>query len=126
MAGPVRAWSVADQRWLIGTGVRSDRCQRGGGPAPRVAGPWPCAWDAARSWATVARYLPDTQVHHLAVTTSFAVGCPRPQIRRRPLMLVELGLVEQHYQAVLEVLSDGTTVTDAARGPGPVLLAASM
>ncbi len=30
-------------------------------------------------------------------------------------MLVELGLVEQSYQAVLEVLNDGATVTDVAR-----------
>ena len=30
-------------------------------------------------------------------------------------MLVELGLVEQRYQAVLEVLDDGATVTDVAR-----------
>ena len=30
-------------------------------------------------------------------------------------MLVELGLVEQRYRAVLEVLNDGATVTDVAR-----------
>ena len=30
-------------------------------------------------------------------------------------MLVELGLVEQRYQAVLEVLNDGAVVTDVAR-----------
>ena len=30
-------------------------------------------------------------------------------------MLVELNLVEQRYQAVLEVLNDGATVTDVAR-----------
>ena len=30
-------------------------------------------------------------------------------------MLVELGVVEQRYQAVLEVLNDGATVTDVAR-----------
>lgn len=45
----------------------------------------------------------------------FAVGCSRPQIRRRPSMLVELGLVEQRYQAVLEVLNDGAPVVDVAR-----------
>jgi transposase InsO family protein len=33
-------------------------------------------------------------------------------------MLVELGLVEQRYQAVLEVLNDGATVTDVARRYG--------
>ncbi len=36
-------------------------------------------------------------------------------------MLVELGLVEQRYQAVLEVLevlNDGATVTDVARRAG--------
>lgn len=31
-------------------------------------------------------------------------------------MLVELGLVEQRYRAVLEVLNDGASVTDVARG----------
>jgi hypothetical protein len=30
-------------------------------------------------------------------------------------VLVELGVVEQRYQAVLEVLNDGATVTDVAR-----------
>ena len=34
-------------------------------------------------------------------------------------MLVELGLVEQRYKAVLEVL-DGATVTDVARRNGVV------
>ena len=33
-------------------------------------------------------------------------------------MLVELGVVEQRYQAVLEVLNDGATVTDVARRCG--------
>jgi transposase InsO family protein len=33
-------------------------------------------------------------------------------------MLVELGVVEQRYQAVLEVLNDGASVTDAARRHG--------
>jgi len=33
-------------------------------------------------------------------------------------VLVELGLVEQRYQAVLEVLNDGATVTDVARRNG--------
>jgi len=33
-------------------------------------------------------------------------------------MLVELGLVEQRYRAVLEVLNDGVTVTDVARRYG--------
>ncbi len=33
-------------------------------------------------------------------------------------MLVELGLVEQRYQAVLEVLNDGAKVTDVARRYG--------
>ena len=30
-------------------------------------------------------------------------------------MLVELGLVEQRYQAVLEVVNQGVTVTEVAR-----------
>ena len=33
-------------------------------------------------------------------------------------MLVELGVVEQRYQAVLEVLNDGASVTDVARRYG--------
>ena len=33
-------------------------------------------------------------------------------------MLVELGLVEQRYKAVLEVLDDGASVTDVARRYG--------
>ncbi|MDQ6910582.1 MAG: leucine zipper domain-containing protein, partial [Actinomycetota bacterium] len=33
-------------------------------------------------------------------------------------MLVELRLVEQRYQAVLEVLNDGASVTDVARRRG--------
>ncbi len=33
-------------------------------------------------------------------------------------MLVELGLVEQRYQAVLEVLNDGAAVVDVARRYG--------
>ena len=32
--------------------------------------------------------------------------------------MVELALVEQRYQAVLEVLNDGATVTDVARRSG--------
>jgi transposase InsO family protein len=35
-------------------------------------------------------------------------------MRRRPVVLRELGLVEQRYQAVREVLNDGATVTDVA------------
>jgi transposase-like protein len=35
-------------------------------------------------------------------------------------VLVELGLVEQRYRAVLEVLNDGATVTDVARRYGVV------
>jgi transposase-like protein len=33
-------------------------------------------------------------------------------------VLVELGLVEQRYAAVLEVLNEGATVTEVARGCG--------
>jgi transposase-like protein len=33
-------------------------------------------------------------------------------------VLVELGLVEQRYRAVLEVINDGATVTDVARRYG--------
>jgi transposase len=42
----------------------------------------------------------------------------RPHLRRRPSMLVELGLVEQRYQAVLAVINDGAMVTDVARRHG--------
>jgi transposase InsO family protein len=37
---------------------------------------------------------------------------------RRPVVLVELGLVEQRLAAVLEVLNDGATVSDVARRYG--------
>jgi hypothetical protein len=38
-------------------------------------------------------------------------------------VLVELGVVEQRYRAVLEVLDDGAPVTGAAaQHPGPPLL----
>ncbi len=54
------------------------------------------------------------RVHHLSGVSFFAVGCSRPQIRGRPfVVLVELGLVEQRYRAVLEVL-DGAAVVDVA------------
>jgi transposase InsO family protein len=39
-------------------------------------------------------------------------------MRRRPVVLVEMGLVEQRYQAVLEVLNDGAKVTEVARRYG--------
>jgi DNA-binding NarL/FixJ family response regulator len=37
---------------------------------------------------------------------------------REPGVLVELGVVEQRYRAVLEVLEDGASVTDVARRYG--------
>jgi hypothetical protein len=37
-------------------------------------------------------------------------------------VLVELGLVEHRYQAVLEVLSDGAKVTDVARRTSAISL----
>jgi transposase len=37
---------------------------------------------------------------------------------REPGVLVELGVVEQRYRAVLEVLDEGATVTDVARRYG--------
>lgn len=54
-------------------------------------------------------------VRALSAATFFAVGCSRPQIRGRPVVLVEMRLVEQRYQAVLEVLNDGASVVDVAR-----------
>ena len=48
----------------------------------------------------------------------FRFGRRRPRMRRRPVVLRELGLVEQRYQAVREVLNDGATVTDVARRHG--------
>jgi hypothetical protein len=36
-------------------------------------------------------------------------------MRRRPVVLAELGLAEQRYQAVLKVLNDGAKVTEVAR-----------
>jgi len=43
-----------------------------------------------------------------------------PATREVGAVLVELGLVEQRYKAVLEVLNDGATVTDVARRYGVV------
>ena len=56
-------------------------------------------------------------VHVCWVATFFAVAlCPADP--EEAVVLVELGLVEQRYQAVLEVLNDGATVTDVARRYG--------
>jgi transposase InsO family protein len=52
------------------------------------------------------------------VVTFFAVGVRHLQIPEEAAVLVELNLVEQRYQAVLEVLNDGATVTDVARRYG--------
>ena len=41
-----------------------------------------------------------------------------PTTKEGNAVLVELGLVEQRYKAVSEVLSDGATVTDVARRYG--------
>src|SRR5262249_18574983 len=71
------------------------------------------------SWAT---RTPVPALHGVvrlrAVATFFAVGCSRSQIRGRPSMLVELGLVEQRHQALLEVLDDGASIVDVARRYG--------
>ena len=40
------------------------------------------------------------------------------QMKEAVNVLVELGLVEQRYKAVLEVSNDGATVTDVARRYG--------
>src|SRR5579875_2695215 len=40
--------------------------------------------------------------------------------RREPGVLVELGVVEQRYRAVLEVLEEGASVTEVARRHGVV------
>ena len=53
------------------------------------------------------------------VAALFAVG-DRAHDEGDAVVLVELGLVEQRYQAVLEVLNDGATVTDVARRYGVV------
>jgi hypothetical protein len=46
-------------------------------------------------------------------------GISAVSVARRPvLMLVELNVVELRYQAVLEVLRDGATVTDVAKRNG--------
>jgi hypothetical protein len=49
----------------------------------------------------------------------FAVGCSAPADTKEAVVLVELGLVEQRYKAVMEVL-DGATVTDVAIRNGVV------
>lgn len=43
-----------------------------------------------------------------------------PATKEALLVLVQLGLVEQRYRAVLEVLNDGATVSDVARRYGEV------
>jgi hypothetical protein len=69
------------------------------------------------------RFLGDiSRVHLPLVASSFAVGASRSQIRRRPVVLLELGLVEQRYQAVLEVLNDGAKVTGVARRTSAISL----
>jgi transposase len=55
----------------------------------------------------------------LAVVSFFAVGVVAPADPEEAVsMLVELGLVEQRYQAVLEVLRDGVPVAEVARRHG--------
>jgi transposase len=49
---------------------------------------------------------------------SFGVVALLHLVAEEAVMLVELGLVEQRYQAVLEVLNDGASVTDVARRYG--------
>jgi hypothetical protein len=39
----------------------------------------------------------------------------RSRVEEADTVLVELGLVEQRYRAVLEVLNDGATVVEVAR-----------
>ena len=72
------------------------------------------------TWATLAPVPArhPVRVHAPAGRHLLRCGRSRPQMRRRPTVLVELGLVEQRYKAVLEVLDDGATVTDVARRYG--------
>ena len=56
-------------------------------------------------------------VHRRAVVSFFAVGCAAPADTEEAVVLVELGVVEQRYRAVVEVL-DGAAVTDVARRNG--------
>jgi hypothetical protein len=58
------------------------------------------------------------RVRILAVATFFAVGVVPADPDEAAVVLVELNVVEQRYQAVLEVLNDGATVTDVAVGSG--------
>ena len=53
----------------------------------------------------------------MVVATFFAVDAPVDGFQRRPSVLVELGVVEQRYQAVRDVL-EGESVTDVARRNG--------
>jgi transposase InsO family protein len=59
------------------------------------------------------------RVHQQAVVSFFAVGCSAPADAKEAVVLVELGLVEQRYKAVMEVL-DGAAVTDVAVRNGVV------
>ncbi len=52
------------------------------------------------------------------VVTFFDVGVGPAVPEEAAVVLVELNLVEQRYQAVLEVLNDGASVTDVARRHG--------
>ena len=99
MCGPGSCWTVWPRDLADSCGTR-----------PRVlgdSGPGSCLTHAC---STPVRVLP--------AVTFFAVGCSRPQTRRRPVVLVEMRLVEQRYQAVLEVLNDGASVVDVARRRG--------
>jgi transposase-like protein len=50
--------------------------------------------------------------------TFFAVGLIPADPAEAVVVLVELNMVEQRYQAVLEVLNDGASVTEVARRRG--------
>jgi hypothetical protein len=52
------------------------------------------------------------------VATFFAVGLMPADPEEAAVVLVELEVVEQRYQAVLEVLNDGASVTGVARHRG--------
>jgi transposase-like protein len=54
----------------------------------------------------------------LAGSTLLRCAPWRAQAEEAGIVLVELGLVEQRYRAVLEVLHDGATVVDVARRYG--------
>ncbi len=70
------------------------------------------------TWATLAPVGRRHPIRASGESVPLRCGRSRPRRRRHAIVLVELGLVEQRYKAVLEVLEDAASVTDVARRYG--------